>query len=217
MCIRVSLIDRHSIVREGICSLLEQEPDIEVVAEVENGDKITAGSVADNTDILLIDTDFSKQNGIEVIRWYIKHFPGTRILVFSINIDVREIISTLHAGASGYLFKNCAYVELVGAIRTIYHGQMYLSQVIVDSIVKSYFHNSNYDEPILNDQLTNREREVVQLLAEGKNARDIAVYLSLSVDTVETYRRQIRQKLEIYNIADLTKYAIREGMTFLDV
>lgn len=217
MCIRVILIDRHNIVREGIRSLLEQEPDIEVVAEAENGNKVIIHSLADITDILVTDTDFSKQNGINVIRWYIEHNPRVKILAFSIKSDIREVSLALHAGASGYLFKNCAYEELVDAIRTIYHGQMYLSPIIINIIVRRYFHNSNFDDSISDIKLTNREREVTQLFAEGKNTRDIANHLSLSVDTVETYRRQIRQKLEIYNIADLTKYAIREGLTFLDI
>ena len=217
MCIRVILADRQNMIREGIHSLLENEPDITVVAEAEQGCKAINSFFSNPADVVVLDMDMPLLSGTEIIRWYVENHQEVKILAFSTHTDFRTISETLSAGVSGYLLKDCAFDELLQAIRTVYQGRKYLTPEVVDIIVKNCFQNQEVPDSSVQSSLTNREREVLQLMAEGKNTRDIAEHLSLSTDTVETYRRQIMQKLNIYNVAELTKYAIREGFTFLDI
>ena len=216
MSIRVLLADDHKIVREGLRGLLEKQPDMEVIAEAEDG-MATLNLVEEmSPSIVIMDIAMPGLNGIEATRRIIAKTPGTRVIALSMYSDRRFIIGMLSAGASGYLSKDCAFEELVQAIHTVAAGRTYLSPSIVDIVVKNYLHRLEETVSSVFSVLTSREREVLQLLAEGKAVRDIADHLCLSVKTIETHRQQIMSKLNIHSIAELTKYAIREGLTSLE-
>lgn len=216
MSIRVILVDDCKIVREGLRSLLEKQPDMEVVTEAENGFGALRLVEETSPNIIIMDIAMPGLNGIEATRQIIAKTPNVKVLALSMYSDRRFIMGMLSAGASGYLHKDCAFEELVEAIRAVAAGRTYLSPGIVDIVVKDYFHHlgkiGSSDLPIL----TSREREVLQLLAEGSTVKEISLHLSLSVKTIETHRQQIMNKLNIHSTAKLTKYAIREGLTFLD-
>jgi DNA-binding NarL/FixJ family response regulator len=212
MSIRVLIVDDHKIMREGLRSLLEKQPDIEVVAEAENAQ--TALQLAEELtpDLAIIDVVMPGLNGIETTRRMINKVPNVKVIALSMYSDKRFVMEMLRAGASGYLLKDCAFEELDGAIRTVIEDRTYITPRIVDIIVKDYFSQVERPTPSALASLTSRQYEVLQLLAEGKTTREIASQMSLSVKTIESHRQQIINKLNIHSIAGLTKYAIREGL-----
>jgi len=216
MSIRVLLADDHKIIREGLRSLLEKQPDIEVVAEAENG--LATLKLVDETapNIVIMDVAMPDLNGTEATRQIIAKAPTVKVIALSMYSDRRFVIGMLSAGASGYLPKDCAFEELVQAIRTVAADRTYLSPSIVDIVVKDYFHHLEKTDSSVLSILTSREREVLQLLAEGRTVKEIARHLSLNVKTIETHCQQIMHKLDTHSIAKLTKYAIREGLTSLN-
>jgi len=216
MSIRVLLADDHKIVREGLRALLEKQQDIEVVGEAEDGRQTLKLIEETLPNVVVIDVAMPGLNGIETTRRIIDNYPGTKVIALSMYSDRRLVARMLAAGASGYLLKDCAFEELTQAIHSVAIDQSYLSSIIVDIVVKNYFHNFDKVDPSVLSSLTNREREVLQLLAEGNTTKEIASYLCLSIKTIETHRQQIMQKLNIHSIAQLTKYAIREGLTSLE-
>jgi two-component system response regulator NreC len=217
MNIHVLIADDHKIVREGLCALLEKQEDIEVVSEAEDGHQVLRLVQETLPNVVVIDVAMPGLNGIEATRRIVGKYPNIKVIALSMYSDRRLVAGMLSAGASGYLLKDCAFEELAKAIRSVAAGQTYLSPMIVDIVVRSYFHNiEKTDSPIFS-VLTNREREVLQLLAEGKTAKEIASYLCISVKTIETHRQQIMRKLNIHSIAELTKYAIREGLTSMEI
>jgi DNA-binding NarL/FixJ family response regulator len=155
-------------------------------------------------------------NGIDATRQIVKEFPGTKIVAFSMHTDHQFVAGALKAGVAGYLQKDSAFEELAQAIRTVVANQTYLSSKIAGSVVKDYVDKLAVEEAMSPAALTAREREVVQLYAEGRTTKQIAERLNLSVKTVETHRRHIMEKLDITSIAELTKYALRQGLTSLD-
>jgi len=155
-------------------------------------------------------------NGIEATRQILAHNPDTKVIALSMHADKRFVVQMLRAGASGYVLKNSAFGELELAIRTVLANRTYLSPKIADLIVKEYVHHLANAEPSVFSILTPRELEVLQLLSEGKTTKEIAFSLQVSVKTIETYRQQIMAKLGVHSIAELTKYAIREGLTSVD-
>jgi DNA-binding NarL/FixJ family response regulator len=216
MSIRILLADDHKIVREGLRTLLEKKPGMEVIAEAENG--YTAVRLVRKLlpDVAIIDIGMPDLNGIEATRRIIAQNPRIKVIALSMHSDSRFVKQMLKAGASGYLLKDCAFEELVQAIRAVVTNRVYLSPVIANTVLKDYlYHLSKTDFPILSI-LTLKEREVLQLIAEGKTTKEIALHLRISIKTIETHRRQIMNKLDIQSIAELTKYAIREGLTFLE-
>ncbi len=213
---KILLVDDHKITRDGLRTLVEKEPDMEVVGEAENGRKALEWTAKLHPDVVIMDVTMSDMNGIEATRQVHKEHPETKVIALSMHSDVRYVLGMLDAGASGYLLKDCAFEELARAIRSVAMGQTYLSPGVTDIVVKDRLHRLHHAEGSVFHVLTEREREVLQLLAEGKSARAIAEILHVSVKTIETHRRQIMGKLNLYSVAELTKYAIREGITSLD-
>ncbi len=211
---RVLLADDHKILRQGLRTLLEQEKEIQVVGEADNGRssvKLT-GELA--PDVVIMDVAMPDLNGIDATRRITEVEPRTRVLALSMHSDGRYVKGMLQAGARGYILKDCAAEELTHAIRTVMAGQIYVSPGVTGAIVNDYVRQlSAVDEPAT---LTRREREVLQLLAEGGSTANIAAGLHLSVKTIETHRKRIMDKLGLRSIAELTKYAIREGITTVD-
>jgi len=217
MSIRILLAEDQRIVRECICTLLEQQADIEVIAEADDGRKVLDLVQERPPDIIIMDITMPNLNGIEATRQIVAKNPDIKIVALSMHSNKRFIMEMLSAGASGYLLKDCVFEELIQAIHAVYAGRNYLSNGIVNTLVKGYFNKAKDIDSSTLRILTCREREVLQLLAEGKTVREIAHHLYLSMKTIETYRQQIMNKLEIHSVAELTKYAIREGLTSLEL
>ena len=215
MAIRVLIADDHQIMRDGLCNLLEKEGDLEVVGNADNGRTAVHLAETMSPDIVVMDIGMPDLNGIEATRQIQARKPDVKVIALSMHADRRFVIGMLRAGATGYLLKDSAFEELTHAIRTVQSGHRYLSPVIADVVIHEYL--SQVDEPSssLSSELTPREREVLQLLAEGHSTKDIADALHVSRKTIETHRAQIMEKLDLHSIAELTKYAIREGLTAL--
>ncbi|MCX7918259.1 MAG: response regulator transcription factor [bacterium] len=216
MKIKVLLADDHTLVRQGLCSLIAREPDMLIVGEAYNG-RIAVQLVHERRpNVLVMDVAMPDLNGIEATRQILTKYPEVRIIGLSMHSDRRYVMEMLKVGAAGYLLKDCAFEELITAIRTVNSNQIYLSPPIADIVLKDYIYRLKNNDASVYSILTAREREVLQLLAEGKSTKQIAASLKISIKTVETYRQQIMDKLNIYSIADLTKYAIKEGLVSLD-
>lgn len=213
---KVILVDDHKIVRDGLRSLLEKQSDMEVIAEAENGRQAVQLARKLAPQVIIMDVALPDLNGIEAAAQIKAEVPAVKILFLSMHSDRRFVTRALQAGASGYLIKDCAWDELVGAIRSVVANRVYLSPAITGVIVEEYLHQASAKLPLDSPLLTAREREVLQLIAEGKSTKEIAAHLHVSVKTVETYRRLIMEKLNIHSVAELTKYAVREGLTSLE-
>jgi DNA-binding NarL/FixJ family response regulator len=216
MSIRILIADDHEIVREGLRSLLEKQPDMEVIAEAENGRTTVALSRKFKPDVVIMDITMPDLNGIEATRQIVTESTGVKVLALSMHSTRKLVTEMLSAGASGYLLKHSAFEELGRALHTVMGNQIYLSPKIANIVVDDYRHCARAKTPLALSTLTNREREVLQLLAEGKSTKKIASSLHVSVSTVESHRKQIMDKLNLHSIAELTKYAISEGLTSLD-
>ena len=217
MSIRILIADDHKIMRDGLRSLLEKQDDMEIVAEAENGRKAVLLAQEKIPEVVIMDISMPDMNGIEATRQIVAGQPGIKVIALSMHSDKRFVVRIFQAGAVGFLLKDCAWEDLTRAIRSVLGGQNYLSPEIAGVMMEDFVHHysSPVDSPV-SPQLTGREREVLQLVAEGWSTKKIAEHLYVSVKTVETHRRQIMKKLDIYSVADLTKYAIREGLTFVD-
>ena len=216
MSIRILLADDHKITRQGLRSLLDKQSDMEVVAEAEEG-RTTVRLVRELLpDVVIMDVSMPDLNGMEAARQITREFGNVRIVALSMHSDSLFVTEMLKSGASGYLLKDCAFEELARAIRAVVAGKTYLSPSISGVVVDDYLHRLSKADFSGLDILTSREREVLQLLAEGKSTKQIALKLHISVKTVETHRRQIMNKLDIHTVAELTKYAIRKGLTSLE-
>ncbi len=212
---KIILADDHTIIREGLKSLIEKTGNMDVIGEAEDG-RTTVDLVQQHPpDVVVMDIGMPNLNGIDATRQIIEKAPTVKVIGLSMHSDKRFVASMLKAGASGYLSKDCAFDELTTAIQTVMAGQIYLSPSIAEDVIEDYANRIAGSESQL-DRLTNREREVLQLLAEGKTAKEIGLQLSICVKTVETHRKNIMAKLNLNNIAEITKYAIREGLTFVD-
>jgi DNA-binding NarL/FixJ family response regulator len=216
MTIRVLLADDHNIVREGLRSLLEKDPEIEVVAMADNGRTAVQLARDLKPDVAVLDIAMPEMNGIEATRRISRDDPEIRVLALSMHSARRFVTEALSAGAKGYLLKDCAAEELVRAIRTVAGNETYLSPKVAGLIVKDYLKHSPDSAPSVESCLTNREREILQLIAEGESTKEIAFKIGVSIKTVETHRQQIMKKLNLHSVAELTRYAIREGLTPLD-
>lgn len=216
MNIRIVLADDHKIVREGLRNLIENQTGMEVVAEAGDGRTVVQLVGELLPDVVIMDIAMPGLNGMEATRQIVSKNCGSRVIALSMHSDRRFVAEMLHAGASGYLLKDCAFEELIQAIRSVHDNKMYLSPKISDMVVKDYVRLFPNTEPSSTSILTPREREVLQLLAEGKSTRQIASSLEVSVKTVETFRQQLMEKLDIHTVAELTKYAVREGLTSLE-
>jgi DNA-binding NarL/FixJ family response regulator len=215
MGIRIIIADDHQILRQGLKSLLEQEPDMEVVAEAEDGYQTVALTRQFHPHVVIMDVNMPELNGIEATRQILDEFPDVKIIALSMHADQRFVINMLRAGARSYLLKDCAMEELAKAIRLVMVNKTHLSPGVAEVVVRDYMDHSPGSGQAAFASLTAREREVLQLMAEGKSTRQIAALLHISAKTVETHRYQITHKLGTRNVADLTKYAIRQGLTSL--
>lgn len=216
MGITILLVDDHKILRQGLWTLLAKEPDMEVLAEADDGRDAVRLARDLSPQVVIMDVGMPDLNGIEATRQVLQESPDTKVIALSMHADRRFVANMIKAGASGYLLKDSAFEELATAIRKVVAGKTYLSHEISHVLVKDYIQGGAGDEASVFSVLTPREREVLQLMAEGKTNRQIAETLCVSPKTVDTHRQQIMKKLEIHNIVELTKYAIREGLSSLD-
>jgi DNA-binding NarL/FixJ family response regulator len=217
MFTKVLIADDHQIVRQGLRLLLEKEPDLEVVAEAEDGRTTVRLARELKPGVIIMDVAMPGLNGIEATRQIISESPATKVIALSMYADRRFVVNMLKAGASGYLLKDCAFEELTRAIRAVLSHKTYLSPGVTDILVKDCKLGAPMNEVSAYALLTPREREVLQLMAEGKSTAKIADQLHVSVKTVESHRQQLMQKLNLRSVAELTKYAIREGLTSLEM
>ena len=215
MSIKILLADDHKIVSDCLKPLINKQPDMEVVGEAENGRRGVALAKKLNPNVVIMDISMPDLNGIEATRQIIAKCPGVRIITLSMNSDRRYVTGMLSAGASGYLTKSCSFEELIRAVRAVAANKTYLSPDISDIVIKESLSRSSADKSSVSSTLTMRECEVLQLLAEGKTVKQIAAKLCLGIKTIYTHREQIMEKLNTHSTADLTKYALREGMTSL--
>lgn len=215
---RVLLADDHKIVRDGLRSLLQGHPLVQVIGEAENGRAAVAMARELRPEIVIMDIGMPQLNGVDATRKIVSESPHVRVIALSMHSDRRFVGEMLQSGASGYLLKDSAFEELAEAIDTVSEGRVYLSKGITGVVVQDYVrrlqHPASTPPPV--SKLSPREREVLQLAAEGKSTKEIAACLDLSVKTVETHRRQVMEKLGIYNLAGLIKFAIREGLASLE-
>ena len=216
MGIRIILADDHQIVRQCLKTLIEQEPDMEVVGEAEDGFRTVTMVRELLPHVVVMDIKMPDLSGIEATQQILSEVSVVKVIALSMYADGRFVADMFKAGACGYLLKDCAFEELARAIRLAMSNKTYLSPGIAEIMVKDYATmNSSLSESIFST-LTAREREVLQLITEGKSTGQIAEILHISIKTVETYRQKIMQKLGTKSVAELTKYAIREGLTSLE-
>jgi two-component system response regulator NreC len=216
MNIKILLVDDHKIMREGLKSLLAQEPEFTVLAEAESGLQAIALAKQHNPDVIIMDVAMPDLNGIEATRALRGEDISAKIIALSMHSDRRFVTEMLKAGASGYLLKQSAFEEMVNAIKAVMADKTFLSSSIVDIVVQDYVQQLAESDSPAYSRLTNRERQVLQLMAEGKTTKEVGYVLHVSVKTVETHRYKIMNKLGIPNLAGLVKFAIREGLTSLE-
>jgi DNA-binding NarL/FixJ family response regulator len=212
----VLIADDHKIMRDGLRAILEKQPSTTVVGEASDGHEAVALTRKLKPDVVVMDITMPGLNGIDATRQILAEVPQVRVVGLSMNSDRRYVLATLAAGASGYLLKNAASEELTRALAAVVAGQKYVSPLVADAVIDSAIRETAPAASPDAKALSMREREVLQLLAEGLTSKEIAAKLGIAVSTIETHRRQIMDKLSLRSIAELTKYAIREGLTSLD-
>jgi len=220
---RILLVDDHLLVRAGLRTLLEQMPGTEVVGEASNGREALDLIKAAPPDVVLMDITMAEMNGLVATAQITHDFPQVRILMLSMHATKEYVTQALQAGASGYLLKDAAPTELELAIRSVMRGEKYLSPAVSTHVIADYLQRttgstSRVDTMISSTTpLTLRQREILQLIAEGNTTKEIAAKLTLSVKTVETHRTQLMERLDIHDIAGLVRYAIRIGLVTSDM
>jgi DNA-binding NarL/FixJ family response regulator len=213
--IRVMLADDHALFRAGIRSLLEAIEGVEIVGEARDGHEALRLVAELGPDIVLLDVSLPGLNGIEVAE-RLRDTPGTRVLILSMFANEEYVLRSLRAGAAGYLLKDSTVVELATALRSVADGGSYLSPAVSGHVLAAYVRRVGEDEVPPEPTLTPRQREVLQLIAEGHGTKEIAGRLFLSAKTVETHRAQLMERLGIYDVAGLVRYAIRAGIVSAD-
>jgi two-component system, NarL family, response regulator NreC len=215
MPIKLLIADDHQVISESLTPMLNSQPDIEVIAEVNNGRAAVETAIQLRPDIVIMDIAMPELNGIEATRQIIAQFPEVKVIILSMHADRRYVIGALEAGAAGYLTKSCSFKELVVAVKNIYENKKYLSPEISSIVIEKSLGRFKENISTVAATLTKREREVLQLLAEGKTIKESAFELKVSIKTVHTHRTKIMQKLKINNMASLIKYALQEGLISL--
>ncbi|HKI32153.1 MAG TPA: response regulator transcription factor [Gemmataceae bacterium] len=209
--IRVMLVDDHQLFRAGIRSLLQTVSDVEVVAEAGDGREALSLIAAHRPDVVLMDIMMPGLNGLDTTTRVIRSYPATRIIILSMNAGEDSVLQALRAGAAGYLVKTADPAELELAIRAVARGETFLSSAISQHVIAACLGRNEGDQTSL-ERLTPRQREILQLVAEGHTTKEIAGRLKLSTSTVETHRTQLMNALDIHDIAGLVRYAIRVGL-----
>jgi DNA-binding NarL/FixJ family response regulator len=209
---RILIGDDHVLLRQGLRSLL-QKVGFQVAGEAADGRSAVTLAKKVDPDVVILDISMPLLNGVEATKQIRSEVPKAKIVVMSMHSASHFVLAALHAGAAAYLLKDSAFAELSAAIRSVLQGQVYLSPAIAGNVVRALVRQSSSERDLVRGKTSSREREVLQLLVEGKSTREIASTLYVSVKTIETHRKRIMDKLNLHTIADLTKYAIREGVT----
>ena len=213
--IRVLLADDHVLMRAGIRSLLEKLAMVEVVGEASNGREALALVQSLRPNMVLMDIGMKELNGLEATARITKEFPGVRVIILSMHANEEYVLQALRAGAAGYILKDAATVELELALQAVHDDKTYLSPSISRHVIDDYLHRVG-SQPSPLEALTPRQREILQLVAEGKSTKEIAFILTLSVKTIETHRAQLMERLNIHDVAGLVKFAMRSGLVSND-
>jgi DNA-binding NarL/FixJ family response regulator len=216
MTIRLLLVDDHELMRQGLRAILEGEQGVEVIGEATDGRSAVALARELSPDVVVMDIAMKDMNGMEATRQIRAEAPRVKVVGLSSHADVRYVRAMLDAGACGYVLKADAFDNLRRAIDAASQGRSYLCPEVTQAVINHSARNPGGPGDAQNGSLSPREKEVLQLLAEGKSSPEIAKQLFLATSTVETHRRNIMRKIGIHSVADLTKYAIREGLTSLD-
>jgi len=217
MSTKILLVDDHAITREGLRSLIERQPDMEVVGEAQDGRKALDLVRELLPDIVITDITMPNLNGVDATRQIVRQFPNIKVIALSIHSNRAFVADMLKAGASGYVLKDCTFDELVEAVQTVVDGGVYLSPKVAGVVVSDYVqHLFRIAESPL-EALTERERQVLQLIGEGKNTKQIALELHVSTKTIEANRHKIMEKLDAHSVAELVKIAVLGGLTTLEV
>jgi DNA-binding NarL/FixJ family response regulator len=214
MTISVLIADDHTVVAEGLRHLVGSQPEMEVIGLAENGRDAVRAAMEARPDIVLMDHAMPILNGTEATRLIRERCADTRIIMLSMYSDAVHVYRALQAGATGYIIKRSVAKEVVDAIWAVHRGGRYLSRQLADVVIDHVVHRSAPDDPL--ERLSSRERQVLQLLAEGHSVAEIAATLSLSPKTVETYRARMMEKLGIFELAGLVRFAIQQGVTSLE-
>jgi DNA-binding NarL/FixJ family response regulator len=214
MAVRILLVDDHQVLREGLRSLLEQEPEMEVVGEAGDGMMALRLVRELQPDIVIMDVNMEGMDGIDATRMIGREHPNTKVLGLSMFLRKTFVTEMIRSGAAGYLLKDNAFAEIVEAIRTILSGEKYVCSKVAALLVDEYVQNGQSTPS--GARLTRRELEVIRMLADGKTSKEVGLITKTSVKTVDACRRRIMQKLGINSVAELVKYAIREGLTTVD-
>ncbi len=206
--IRILLADDHVLVRQGFKMILSAQPDMQIVGEAANGRETVEQCEKLQPDLVLMDVTMPELNGIEATRRIATASPRTRVLALSMHKDAVYVREILRAGARGYLLKDSAEADLIAAVRSVAKGEGYLSPAVSDAVLTDY--RKHVSDPL--DLLTSREREVLQMIAEGKTNKEIATALNLSVYTVEAHRGRVMEKLNLHSTGELVRFALRSGL-----
>ena len=216
MTIRVLLVDDHKLLREGLRKILESASGIEVVGEADDGRSALLAVAQFHPEIVVMDVGMNGMNGIDATQCLRKDHPKVRVVALSTHADKRYVRNMIRAGAAAYVLKESASEDLLRAVRAAAQGEHYLSPQITGCLLESWSVPHVSESSTAYEVLGAREREVLRLLSEGKSSKEIAAELALSIKTVETHRRNITQKVGLHSVAELTKYAVREGLTTLE-
>jgi DNA-binding NarL/FixJ family response regulator len=211
MPVNILIAEDHAIMREGLQVLLEAEPDFKVVAQAQNGREAVELSRKFKPDVIIMDIDMPEKNGILATKEICSENGDCKVIGLSMLTTNQFITGIFEAGARGYIPKEGAFEELAIAINSVLKGQMYLSPIISKTVLTDYLANIREGKPIINSVLSDREKEVLQLIAEGRASKEIANRLHVSINTIIRHRQKIMDKLELHGVAELTRYAIREG------
>jgi DNA-binding NarL/FixJ family response regulator len=213
---RILLADDHQLLIDGLRPLLDRQRNLKVVAVARDGVEAVEMARKHRPDIILLDISMPRLNGRDAARKILAEFPGIKIIMLSMHSDRRFIEESLRIGTRGYLLKESAVQEVIEAIGTVENGKLFFSRSVRTKMLNDYVEKVRASDEGLSSPLSAREREVLQLLAEGKSTKEMADILHVSVKTIESHRKHMMDKLDLHSVAELTKYAIREGLTRLD-